>query len=340
MSLSLFHEAASSVTLDEERVFYQKACPLSRMLAGFTREPPWRGTTVRAMQLISWHHATREGFTLRGWHSEPSGKPVLHFLHGNGFCGRVYEPMLRHLAAHFDLWLSDIQGHGDSDHGGRFVGWNRSADLAMEAFEREGRAFAGVPHHAAGHSFGGVLTALLLGAHRHRFQRAVLLDPVLFTPAMLMGMSMAALTGMARLTPLARGAMRRRRHWSGREEAFSNLHGRGAYKGWTDEALKAFVDHALRDVPEGGVALKCQPSREADIFSTAPEGLWGLLARVRTPTLVIQARDTFPFIRESVSRWQLINASIEAVEVEGGHCFMQSHPEETAQSVCGWLLPP
>lgn len=37
------------------------------------------------------------------------------------------------LGEHFDLWLSDVQGHGDSDHGGVFRGWNRTAALAVEA---------------------------------------------------------------------------------------------------------------------------------------------------------------------------------------------------------------
>ena len=36
------------------------------------------------MQLLPWSHDTSAGFTLRGWHTPPSGKPLLHFLHGNG----------------------------------------------------------------------------------------------------------------------------------------------------------------------------------------------------------------------------------------------------------------
>ena len=87
------------------------------------------------MQLISWSHDCRgEHLTLRGWHTPPSGKPLLHFLHGNGFCGRTYEPMLEHLATHFDLWLCDAQGHGDSDCGKRFLGWDRNAELALQAW--------------------------------------------------------------------------------------------------------------------------------------------------------------------------------------------------------------
>lgn len=290
------------------------------------------------MQLLPWSHTAKEGFTLRGWHSPVSGKPLLHFIHGNGFCGRAYEPMLQRLSADFDLWLCDVQGHGDSDHGGHFLGWNRNADLAMEALEHEGHAFRHVPHHALGHSFGGVLTALILGEHRHRFQRAVLLDPVLFTPAMLLGMAVGSLTGMAQHTPLARQARARRKHWPSRDEAYASLHGRGVYKGWTDEALRAFVDHALKPSEDGGVELKCRPGREAEIFSTGPERLWGLLARVRTPTRVLYASHTFPFVTESTARWQAGNEAVSSMAMPGGHCFMQEHPEQAAQQVRAFLL--
>jgi len=289
------------------------------------------------MQLTPWTHASREGFTLRGWHTPPSGRPLLHFIHGNGFCGRMYEPMLQHLAMHFDLWLFDAQGHGDSDHGGRFVGWNRNADLAMEALDQQGAVFKHVAHYAAGHSFGGVLTGLILGEQRDRFVRAVLLDPVLMTPAMIMGIAMADLTGMTRHTPLARKASRRRHHWPSRDEALSSLQGRGVYKGWADEALAAYVQHALKDAEQGGVELKCRPGREADIFASAPERLWTLLGRVRTPSLVLHATQTFPFVTESVQRWQLVNDAVQATPFEGGHCFMQERPTQAAQQMLAFL---
>ncbi len=290
------------------------------------------------MQLIPWSHPTSAGFTLRGWHSAPSGRPLLHFLHGNGFCGRTYEPMLRQLAEHFDLWLSDAQGHGDSDHGGKFVGWNRSADLAVEAIKAQGQAFAGVPWFAAGHSFGGVLTSLIVAEQPKLFQAAVLLDPVLFTPSMLLGASVAELTGVMRHTPLARQARGRRDHWASRDEARANLTGRGTYKGWADEAMDAFLTHALADV-EDGVRLKCRPSREAEIFGSMPDRLWSLLARVRTPVHVLHARHTFPFVSESVARWAGLNDHVSAQQVPGGHCFMQEHPADAARLVTAQLLP-
>ncbi len=55
----------------------------------------------------------------------------------------------------------------------------------MEAFEAGRGVFGAVPCFAVGHSFGGVLTSLILARHPELFRRAVLLDPVLFTPTMI-----------------------------------------------------------------------------------------------------------------------------------------------------------
>jgi pimeloyl-ACP methyl ester carboxylesterase len=294
--------------------------------------------TMSPMSLQTWTHQTREGLTLRGWHSRPTGKPLLHMLHGNGFCGRAYDPMLDKLASHFDLWISDVPGHGDSDAGERFLGWNRNADIAFEALQAQAHAFRDVPHFAVGHSFGSVLTALMLAAHPRAFKRAVLLDPVLFSPAMIMGLAVTTLTGTASLTPRARQASRRRHHWASRDDAFTALHGRGTYKGWTDEALRAFITHGIKDSPQGGVELKCTPRREAEIFSSAPAQLWSSLSKVRTPVMTLQAEHTFPFVTEGVARWQNMNDAIQTQVVPGGHCFMQEHPHDTADKVSAFLL--
>ncbi|UVE19823.1 alpha/beta hydrolase [Pseudomonas sp. LS44] len=289
------------------------------------------------MILHPWTHASSAGFTLRGWHSEPSGKPLLHFLHGNGFCGRTYEPMLKRLAGEFDLWLCDAQGHGDSDHGGRFHGWNRSAELAVEAFEAGRGRFGEVPRYAVGHSFGGVLSSLILAKWPQLFSRAVLLDPVLFSPTMIGVMSFAEVLGVHRKSSMAARAAARRHQWSDRAAAYAGLHGRGIYKGWTDAALWAFVEHALRQV-DGAVELKCRPSREAEIFASTPKRLWGSLNKIVTPTLLLYGRHTYPFVVKSAARLSAANGHVRAHQVEGGHCFMQEFPEDSAARVADFLL--
>lgn len=289
------------------------------------------------MQLLPWSHASSAGFTLRGWHSPASGKPVLHFLHGNGYCGRVYQPLLEHLAEDFDLWLCDVQGHGDSDHGGRFHGWNRSAELALEAFAEGRERFAEAPVFAVGHSFGGVLSSLMLAQQPQLFQRAVLLDPVLFSPAMIGVMALSDVVGLGRLNTLASKARKRRRQWPDRDAAYAGLHGRGMFRGWTEAAFAAYIEHALHDT-EQGVELKCRPSREADIFGSYPKRLWPSLAKVVTPTEVIYGQRSYPFVAKSVARWCASNPHVRAQVVDGGHCFMQEQPTATAERVADFLL--
>ena len=290
------------------------------------------------MQLIAWSHECRaERLTLRGWHSPPSGKPLLHFLHGNGFCGLVYEPMLSHLADHFDLWLCDVQGHGDSDPGPRFLGWDHNATLALQAFGAHEALFGAVPKFAAGHSFGGVLTCLAMAQQPHRFAKAVALDPVLFNPAMVRRLKLSHTLGLARFNPLAKASLKRRTHWPSRGDALSSLSGRGTYKGWSGDAMQAFVDHALRDVSDG-VTLKCAPRTEAAIFNSAPADLWKSLRHVRGPILVLHGQATFPFIAPSVSRWHSLNSLVASQTIEGGHCFMQEDPERAAHAVLSYLL--
>lgn len=288
------------------------------------------------MQLIPWSHESSEGFTLRGWRSPASGRPLLHFLHGNGFCCLAYQPLLMHLGEHFDLWLSDVQGHGDSDHGGVFRGWNRSAALAVEAFDAGRGEYGDVPRFAVGHSFGGVLTGLILGTEPRLFERAVLLDPVLFSRRMIGVMGAAALVGLHRRHALARKAATRRSHWPDREAALASLQGRGIFKGWTDASLHAYVEHAIGECGEG-VVLKCRPSREVEIFSSFPERMWTHLTRIQTPTRILYGEHTYPFVPHSVQRLAALNHQVSAQQVAGGHCFMQEDPAAAAEQVMSFL---
>jgi pimeloyl-ACP methyl ester carboxylesterase len=304
------------------------------------------------VQLQPWSYATRYGFTLRGQHSTPSGKPVLHVLHGNGFCSLMYQPMLSLLTAHFDLFLSDAQGHGDSDHGGNFIGWHQCADLALEAFVAHlplfqqhrispttSNATKAVKVYALGHSFGGVLTALINSRADSPFSQVVLLDPVLFPPYLLNSMRILDKIGLYRKNPYAKKALNRRQQWPQRSEVEAYLTDRGMFKGWAPSALHAYIDHALHHRPDG-ISLKCQPSREAEIFSSFPAKLWTELAKPCSPTLLLYGDQTYPFVPKAVKRWQRINPAITAKLVPGGHCFMQQHPEQTAcQLLQYWDLP-
>ena len=180
---------------------------------------------------------------------------MIHFMHGNGYCGLAYAPLLRRLAADFDLFIPEAEGHGDSDHGGRFHGWNRTAEFALEAW------------------------------HAH-----------------------------------------------------ANLDGRGMFRGWREDAFQAYIDHALRDVPGGGVELKRRPTREAEIFASYPRRLWAALGRIAQPSLVLRGLDCFPFAARAIQHGAAMRPSVECRVLPGGHCFMQENPEASAGKIRAFLL--
>lgn len=284
------------------------------------------------MNLVAWSYPTHRGFTLRGYHSIPSGKPLLHMLHGNGFCSLMYQPMLAHLNQYFDLFLSDAQGHGDSDHGGRFIGWNASAELALAAFLAHRATFPTERVFALGHSFGGVLTALINSRPDSPFQQVVLLDPVLFTPWMLTTMQGLDMLGLYRHNPLAKKALKRRQQWPDQHQARQYLQQRTLFANWHPDALTAYIEHSMRN-SQGGIQLKCRPEREAEIFASYPKQLWRSLRQPCSQTLVIYGTSTYPFVAKAVQRWTHLNPAVKAQAVTGDHCFMQQFPTQTAEQI-------
>ena len=284
--------------------------------------------------LEPWSFQIKSGFRVRGWSTEFSGKPLIFFLHGNGFCGLTYLPMLKALVEDFDLLIMDLPGHGDSDVGWSFKPWNASAQCAIEVL----RHFypKDVPVYGVGHSYGGVLTALMAAKQQDLFDKCLLLDPVIFPPVMVNSMKVMDFLGLLNKTKLAKTAKNRNQHWESKEAAFNALHGKGGFKGWRDDALKAYVDYAIGD-SKYGVSLKCPAKIESKIYGSHPRKLWDSLKAMSVPCHILMAEKSFPFIKQSVN--QLDGLERYTYErIEGGHCFMQEQPEYAADKVKEWLL--
>lgn len=283
--------------------------------------------------LQPWSHRTGHGFTVRGYITADTGKPLIHFLHGNGFSGLTYWAMLTHLLDDFDIMLSDVQGHGDSDAGDRFIGWNQNAELIGNVLQSKIRERENPHVYGVAHSFGGALTTLMAAKHPALFDRLVLLDPVYFPSEMIFVMSGLHLLGLSSRMPLPKQARRRQQSWASRSAAEHYFRGRGVFRGWDDTALKCYVDFALHRTESGDVALKCPPWIESRIFSSWPRKLWPAISRLECETSLVMAEHTFSFARRSASRAERRNPQVSVLNVPGSHCFMQERPQETAQQV-------
>jgi len=282
-------------------------------------------------QLDAWQWRDTARFvTVRGRQrrSEP-GFPTVHWLSGNGFCGGVYWPMLSALDRRFGLITHDLAGHGESDRVRRFDGVGQNIRRVRSALvERAPRA----PLVAMGHSFGAALSLRLVAQMPEAFSALVLLDPIILPRRYWLGSKFAA---ALHCNPMAQAARRRREAWPDADAARAALEGRGIYKGWTDEALDAFIAHATLEDGDRR-RLCCDPELEAQIFEN-PLYLWRDIPRLQVPTLFLYGEDSYFFMQPSARRAAAMQPRLRAEALPGGHCFMQQDPDTTAAHVTEWL---
>lgn len=282
--------------------------------------------------LRPWACHTGRGLTLRGYESANRGRPIIHFMHGNGFCGLVYWPLLEPLLEDYDLILTDVQGHGDSDSGNKFLGWNANAEMALASLHHR-LLSRNVPVIGMGHSLGAVLTTLMAAKSPKLFSQLLLLDPVYFPKRMLHAMRGLNAFGLLRAFPLPRGARGRTARWSSRRAAHEYLRGRGIFRRLHPDALESYVQYALHREADGQVALKCPNWLEAGFFASYPRGLWPSIAAVSCPTATLVGRQTFPFVRQSAQLLPQVNEHYAVRWLEGGHCFMLDDPSMALTAV-------
>lgn len=286
------------------------------------------------MTFEAFEYQLDDGLTLRGWRARNPARPVLFFLHGNGFCSRIYEPFLAPLHEHFELLLLDISGHGASDASPRFPGWNATAAQCQQLLDGCKDIIGKRKIYALGHSFGGILMALIAARRPGLFEQTVLLDPILFPRRMLMIFRvMKFLRLMDRFHPMVRLTRKRRKNWSDRQQAQAYFSSREAFRHWHELAIKNYLAFGLAGKPDGSVVLRCEPQLEAAIFASWPAGLWRSVKRIADPVTIIMGRETFSFALKAAATADSSNSLIRTTHIDGGHCFMLEQPLSTAQQV-------
>lgn len=273
-----------------------------------------------------------QSHVLAGFHRQ--GRPEkhhLHFLHGNGFCGLTLAPMAAALPSDWSLTLTDVPGHGRSSQpNDQMPNWQgMAASIAAALQENNHQRGMTQPMIGVGHSMGGVLTLLMAVQQPDLFSRIVLMDPVLFTPEIVLIQRMMRATGFWRRTALVKKVAARRAQWPSRESMHLDLQRKSLYADWHPSALQAFVQHGASEQAEG-VSLACSPSWEASIFGSYPRGLWAAVDRVRIPVDIWVAEQSYPFIAKAARKASQANPNIRWQRFGQRHCFPMEQPEASA----------
>lgn len=286
--------------------------------------------------LESWDFPVKSGrhvHLLHGYHRPAcsGSKEKYHFLHGNGFCALTLAEVAGCLAEHAEIWLTDVPGHGGSEQPRhRMPDWQAMASAVAAGLKQNNPA--GEPVVGIGHSMGGVLTLLAAARNPDLFSRIILLDPVLFSPEIVMAQQISRTTGIWKRSALVRSVSRRRQRWPDSDTMLAELSQKGLYKNWQPEVLKAFVEGGSYD-DEGERQLSCNPRWEGAIFGSYPRGLWHAVRHIKVPVDILVAEDSYGFILRSAKKAAKVNPNIRWQMFGKTHCFPMEQPTETANKI-------
>lgn len=260
--------------------------------------------------------------------------PVLHLAHANGFPPETYRPLAQHLAAKFRVVMLPARPFWpDPPPPETFDSWHVLADDLIAGIEQHQLG----PVVAAGHSMGGVATMFASIKRPDLFRILILIDPVILPRPMLRMLQAAVEADPNINSPLAEMALRRRRQWDSREDAFWRFRQRALFARWPDETLWAYVDGLTRPIPnlDGAIELRYSPEWEARIYDRVPVDVWHMVTQIEHPTLVLRGAETDTFTAQSKLLLQRIRPDIPV------HTFAQTGhllPMETPQKVAEELL--
>jgi pimeloyl-ACP methyl ester carboxylesterase len=205
---------------------------------------------------------------------------------------------------------------------------------------------AGLAYHkldnviAIGHSFGGTVSMIAAVRQPECFSALCLLDPTLFRPEWLEGFEQMQRDGSIAEFPLVQGAMRRRRNFETKDEAFAYFRRKKLFADWSDESLHLYADYGLQPAVNGGFELRWSPEWEAYYFSTGFTRAWEVVPKVRglLPILAIGGSTTDTFVPEIAAMLRDVLPEATFAEIEGyGHLFPQTAPQQTEVLISQWL---
>lgn len=251
--------------------------------------------------------------------------PDLLFLHPNGFCAGVFEPVIAALGGRFRCLGIDLCGHGASDPPVDLNTFDLQsmADDVVALLDEIGVARV----RAVGQSLGGVVTVLVDRLDPNRLERILLWEAVVLPgpPA-----------PNPDRPPIAAITRKRRAIWPDRAAMAASYRARPPLDTLEAAALDAYLRHGVRDRSDGQVELACPPEVEATIFDITPTErgslpAWQHLSNLAGRAVVVAGSDSA--LDHSVFEAQAAAVGGPYEEVAGTHFFPQENADLAAKLI-------
>jgi pimeloyl-ACP methyl ester carboxylesterase len=261
----------------------------------------------------------------------------LHFLHANGYPPECYQPLLELLQTKYHIFGMKLRPLWDNAKIDDIKDWHPFSDDLQSYLTTGGLA----PAIGVGHSIGGIVTLRTALRDPGKFRALVLLDPVLFMPAFLVGWNLVRAIGLGeKVHPLIAGAKRRRRTFDDLESIFRSYRSRSVFKYMSDEYLRIYIEGITVQKSDGGYELEYSPEWESHIYLTGLRDfdLWRDLPNLKVPTLIIRGAETDTFLERNANLVKKKNQKIKIVTLERStHLLPLERPQEVFEIMQAFL---
>jgi pimeloyl-ACP methyl ester carboxylesterase len=258
--------------------------------------------------------------------------PVIMLMHATGFTPWMWHPIACELAPRWRVIAPYFCDHRETDPEKGGLSWLTVAeDLARFC------ALLDLDRPAlVGHSMGATIITLAHAKFGLKARGLILIEPIFFPK------DFYTLQIKLEQHPLASKSIRRKDHWSNREEARTYLLSKSLFKDWDPEMLDLYIDHGMKEAAGGGLQLTCSPRREASLFMGSMEyDPWPLLPQVACPTLILEGEKSqnrgFIDLKMATS---IIPQSTYRMIGNAGHLIPMENPQLTLNIIeefCGSL---
>ena len=265
-----------------------------------------------------------DALRLRVWDYGGGGPPLL-LCHCTGVCGRIWDPVVARLGGAFRVLAVDTRGQGDSEAPGareEHAWWRSGADLVavLEHFDLPAGTWV------CGHSAGGAHVVYAELAEPGSFGKMMLIDPII-----------APYEQFGKENPLAEKVRYRVNTFSSRAQARQRYSAKPPMQHWHEEALEAYLTHALSEAADGSVALKCAGHREAWYYELGGASeVFERIHEVRCPVLLVTGSESYLQALVEMQASRFAAATRETVE-GAGHFIPQEHPDAVARLLKEWF---
>ncbi len=263
------------------------------------------------------------------------GNPLV-FAHANGYPPACYAPLYEQLVGHQVLAIRQ-RPLWEGSNPEELKDWRPLSDDLIRFLDEQKLDKATV----VGHSVGGIATLRAAINHPERFERIVLLDPVLFMPVFIRGYRLIHALGLGpKLHPLVPAAQRRRRTFKDRETIFKSYRQKKVFRYLDDSALKAYIE-GITCPDSDGFKLCYSAEWEVQIYVSGvwrDMEIWRALPQLNVPLLIVRGEKTDTFFENTA---QLVKKKLPSAKIvtipETSHLLPLENPEAVANEIRNFI---